>query len=955
MIRRRGIRSLGVVVLFGICLPLPVAAQQGVGAIGGIVTDDSGGVLPGVTVTLSNPGIIGGNQDTVSNDRGAYQFIRLVPGTYSVAAELSGFTRAVQQDVVVNANATARVDLKLATGSVQESITVTGAAPLLDTASAVHQTVMSRSVLDALPTGADIWSIARMAPALTISKIDVGGKEMIAQSVAYVHGSTNTENSYLMDGMEINHYSTGTGQAVNYYVDTFQADELNYQAGQSSAEQAVGGVIVNLITKTGMNAFHSAAMYSGTSQALQANNLTPVLRQQLLAGVPAAALKANPNIVPGGEIQLLFDSAFTLSGPIRRDRLWFFGHTKLGKSNQYKVGSYNADGTQLLSDNTLLDGLGKVSWAVTNNNQIHYFYTKQLKGRYHVAGGPTVTQFFDTLASNYNPSKNVINMGRWTSVLSPHMVLDVGGITMNGQTNNLPQKEVHQGDIPRFDSVLRTNTVAAATYSINNGWRAELASSLSYMAGDHDVKAGYQLVQTRSVSGGTSVSDPSGLRAVYRNGVPDSVNTYNTPTESVRRHRDHAVYVQDRWKPASKLTLNLGLRYQSTYGWIDGPLCQEATVFITGRCFPDVRGVPDWKSVVPRLSAIYDLGGDGRTALKFSANRYIIPQGVIVVARVNPIGLTNDTRPWTVCGPGQTSGCDLNRDLIPQLNELGPSTGFNLGTTNRYADDLKWPVVNEISSEVERQLPGSVVVSVGYYYRGHRNMIGSRNVAVPASSYSPLQVTEVSSGQQVTVYNQAPATLGKFDVLWSNQSELNRNFNGVDLTARKRMSHRWMAMGSLSWGKSDVNIYEGSDLNNPNLTFARGPESQERPFFAKLSGAYELPYGFTVGGAGQYFTGWPETTSVLVSSNTVRLTQVSQSVVIEPSGTRRLPNITMVDLNLKRALKVGALRLEPRIDVFNVFNVAGITSQITQLGASYGNAIEILGGRLIKFGANVNW
>src|SRR5438094_456135 len=97
---------LGLAVLFGLCLPLPVAAQQGVGAIGGIVTDDSGGVLPGVTVTLSNPGIIGGNQDTVSNDRGAYQFIRLVPGTYSVAAELSGFTRAVQQDVVVNANAT---------------------------------------------------------------------------------------------------------------------------------------------------------------------------------------------------------------------------------------------------------------------------------------------------------------------------------------------------------------------------------------------------------------------------------------------------------------------------------------------------------------------------------------------------------------------------------------------------------------------------------------------------------------------------------------------------------------------------------------------------------------------------------------------------------------------------------------------------------------------------------
>jgi hypothetical protein len=536
------------------------------------------------------------------------------------------------------------------------------------------------------------------------------------------------------------------------------------------------------------------------------------------------------------------------------------------------------------------------------------------------------------------------------------MVMDVAGISMNGQTNNLPQPEVHAGDIPRFDSVTNTNTVASATYSINNGWRAELASSLSYSAGRHDVKVGYQLVQTRSVSGATSISNPQGMRAVYRSGVPDSVNTYNTPTSSIRRHRDHALYLQDKWKPARKLTLNLGVRYQSTYGWIDGPLCQESTTFITGRCFPDVKGVPDWKRIVPRTSAIYDVFGDGKTALKVSANRYIIPQGVIVVARVNPIGLTNDRRAWTVCGAGQTSGCDLNGDLTPQLNELGPSTGFNLGTTNRYAADLKWPAVNEISTEIEQQLPGAVVVSVGYYYRGQRNLIGSRNMAVPSSGYIPLQVTEVSSGRQVTVYNQDPATLGKFDVLWSNEPGSNRTFKGVDLTVQKRMSHRWMAMGSLSWGKSDDFIYaDTADLNNPNNTFRRGPDPFDRPLFAKMSGAYELPYGLSVAGTAQYFTGWPITSTVLVSSNTVRLTQVSQSIVVEPSGTNRLPNITMVDMNLKKIMRFGRSRIEPRVDVFNIFNVAGITSETTQLGPSYGNAIEILGGRLIKFGANFNW
>ena len=208
----------------------------------------------------------------------------------------------------------------------------------------------------------------------------------------------------------------------------------------------------------------------------------------------------------------------------------------------------------------------------------------------------------------------------------------------------------------------------------------------------------------------------------------------------------------------------------------------------------------------------------------------------------------------------------------------------------------------------------------------------------------------------MTVYNQNPATLGKFDVLWSNEPEADRTFNGVDVTLQKRMSNRWMAMGSVSWGKSDDLIYpDSTDLNNPNIAFRRGPDPFDRPLFAKMSGVYELPYGLTVAGTSQYFTGWPITPTVLVTSATARLTQVSQSIVVEPSGTNRLPNITMVDMNLKKVMRFGRARIEPRVDVFNLFNVAGITSETTQLGPSYGNAIEILGGRLIKFGANFNW
>jgi hypothetical protein len=471
-------------------------------------------------------------------------------------------------------------------------------------------------------------------------------------------------------------------------------------------------------------------------------------------------------------------------------------------------------------------------------------------------------------------------------------------------------------------------------------------ASLTYSVRAHDVKVGYQFDRGWNQTDSISTSHyPSGLLALYRNGVPDSVNTYNTPNIVRSYNQDHGFYVQDRWTATRKLTMNVGLRLQKSYGWVPA-VCQVQTIFINAQCFDRIDGVPDWLDVAPRVGMVYDVTGDGKTAIKVSANRYDQVFGVSYGARVNPMRTTNDTRSWT----------DRNGDLIPQLDELGPSTGFNLGSTSRYAANVKRPVVNAYTIEIQRQLFGDLVVSALFIHRDTRRDIGSKNLAVPPESYAPILVTEKNSGQVLTVYNQDPATRGRFDVVFDNFPELDARYNGVDLTFNKRLSRHWMAMGGLSYGWNIGDIYGTSDLNNPNFTFRQGVIDFDVPWSFKASAVYELPQGFSVSGNVQHFTGFPEQDTVSVGSNTVALTQVTQSVVVAPRGTNRLPSVNTADIALKKRFRIGTqLTAEPAVQLFNVTNANTVQNRLTVLGPTYHRALDILQGRMLRFDLNVKF
>ncbi len=393
----------------GFALP---AAAQGVGAIGGTVTDQSGAVMPGATVTLSNPlGSIGGNQTTVTDERGAYQFVRLVPGTYTVRAELSGFSPATQEGIVVNADITARADMRLQIGTLEEGIVVSGQSPLLDTTSALRQTTLSREVLNALPNRVDVWSVARVIPGVVLSKVDVGGSESFLQSSATVHGSSN-ENGFMIDGMDVSALD-GNGTVAAMYLDPYVFEETNYQAGGAgSAVAQKGGLLFNMVTRTGTNRFHGGGMFNGAGHNMGFANYSDDMKAQLLAAVPPAALAANPNLVPGADILKIYDTGAWIAGPILRDKLWFSWSIHDQALDQYLVGNYNADGTQVLDDNLMWTTSAKVAWQITQSTQLSYFNNLQYKLIGHRNGGGT---FADSAARNLNDKYPDVHQLKFTS------------------------------------------------------------------------------------------------------------------------------------------------------------------------------------------------------------------------------------------------------------------------------------------------------------------------------------------------------------------------------------------------------------------------------------------------------------------------------------------------------------------------------------------------------------
>jgi carboxypeptidase family protein/TonB-dependent receptor-like protein len=979
VIMRRGLTGLaesivrrGGVVLCALAVSALPSLAQGVGAIGGTVMDATGAVLPGVTVTLSSAQrTVGSNQETVTDARGNYEFLRLVPGTYSVRAQLAGFRPGGQPKVTVDTDSTARADLRLELGSLEQGITVTAdAAPALDTTTAFKQTVIDRQQLEALPNRTDVWAMAKIVPSIVMGNIDVGGDQRFFQAFPSARGS-NSENKILIDGMDVSSM-TASGTTAMMYPDPFAFEQASIQVGAPSAEYSAGGVTYNMVTRSGTNRFQGGAIINGTTPSLaESHNYSPALYAQLLSGIPAKVLAANPGIQPNADIRKMTDAGAWLGGPIVRDRLWFVGTWRDQRLAQYTIGNYNADGTEVLDNDIIWTTSGKVSWQVNKNTQLSYFNNTQYKLQGHRSPG---SGFFDNNASIYNYKYPTVNQAKFTSVLSSSLLVDVTYSRLRASDTFNPQPGVLPGTIATFDSTTQISGNAQPSYNINDHHRNSIRASLNWIKGGHDIKAGYEY-QRNSLA--VTLWSTSGLRANFASGSPVSVNTYVVAVtqsadagagaispEYAYVENIHDFYIEDKWAPLRKLTLNVGLRYELE-GSDQAPTCEPANQFYAGGlCFGQVTA-PSFKNVAPRFNLVYDLTGDGKTALKLTANRYLQPIGSSMIQRLNPLAggnnagqatIVSDTRQWlpqSSCNKAGVLGCDRNGDGVPQANELGPPPGYVFqGVNASYSPGIQRPVSYEFTAEFQRQLPQGVVLSAVLVRKETRNNIGSLNPAAPPSSWiGPIAVTEVTSGQAVQVWKRGTSASAFLNY---NSSDLDLNYNGVDLTLNKRMSGRWSMTGGASFGRARVASL-GGNRSDPNITNnpfdSTGLPASDAPWSYRVSGVYVLPYQISVSGTGQYQIGAPETTTVVVTNQTISLPQGSQSVIVAPIGSVRLPNIRQLDLDVRRPFRLGQSGrtiLAPRLEFFNGTNNATITGWVSQLGPTYHTPSSIQRGRLIK-------
>jgi len=766
------------IILAAVCVALsPIAAAAQTSTIAGTVRDTSGAILPGVTVEVTSPALIEKVRSATTDGSGQFQITQLRPGTYTVTFTLPGFTVVKREGIELTSDFTATINADLKVGAVEETITVAAESPIVDVANITTRTVMTRDVLDAIPTGRNIQAVGIMIPGTAIAvggggalSRDVGGSGSLQQSPLQYRGSADTVQT--IEGVRLNNLCAQGAYSGVYWNDaSFQ--EISYVTGADSAEMGQGGIRVNMVPRDGGNVFRGSVFGNYADGGWAADNL-----RSNLAG--DTSFNPNNRLTNVGVIRKIWDFNPAIGGPIKRDKVWFnftFRHWGVNKTvadsffdKDPSPFRYDPDTSrQGIDDGHIVSRAGRVAWQISQKDKLTVYHDYQHKYRDHWGISANVPP--EASAIQVTPT-SFVDVTHWTRTHTNKLLFDAGVGIYDQEYIELYQPgvtgltdKVWDLDAIRNSKIYTicdnsSGVCAAGTGKIAGAWNnpadhfsllRTFSGSASYVTGSHAFKLGAAVTNGdwRLVRQNTGDVQP----VEYTNGVPTAV-TLRLPTD--RRNgikADTGMYVQDKWT-IRRATVNAGLRYD----WFIGE-SQESDVLPSrfnggqhyGKC-PDgnndpkagcVGTVQNWKDLSPRVGVALDLFGDGRTAVKGSVARYVNGEQIAVADAINPVSALSitDRRPWTdVDGNGLP--LDANGNI--QFNELSASTstptfGRNVSTTSYDPGVLngwfKRGYNMEYTVAVQHQLAPRISVNGSWFRRSFGNQTFTDDLRFDKSSY----------------------------------------------------------------------------------------------------------------------------------------------------------------------------------------------------------------------------
>ncbi|HEY3383127.1 MAG TPA: carboxypeptidase regulatory-like domain-containing protein [Vicinamibacterales bacterium] len=869
-------RSLLLAFAIALCVAASSLAQQP-GEIFGKVSDAQGGVMPGVTVTLTGPSLLQPVAAT-SSATGTYRFPGLGVGAYAVRFELTGFKTLVRDAVRVEIGANVQVNASLEISQVQETVTVQAETPVVDLRDTGKSSRFTQEALQSIPSARDPWVMIEQTPSVAMDRQNVGGSGSGQQSNFMARGAAFSQQKWNLDGVDITDMAATGGSPVYFDFDTFE--EMQVSTGGSDVTMQSPGVAVNVVTKSGTDALRGSTRFYITDQKFQSNNVTDEIRRQ-------GASSGNP-------IQNIKDYGFEVGGPIRKGRAWFWG--SYGKQD-IRVGinnfflrtdacrpvaaaplNYPVDDVRacLNTDQTILNNYNfKVAVELFKNNQFSWFYNGAEKVRnargaddlHPIESTNRQIGVADTSLGSSLWKTGMPKTYKWSDrqIFSDKLMMEyqyahVGNnFVMDFHEDALSSVQVAYDRSSRaFMRSFSQNTYVRPTDSVD--------VTLSYflpgkLGGDHAIKAGFKyrndLAFTRTHWGGNTQAWFDNFTTMNAS----AAQLYRDGTSEGGLH-NRSFYVQDAYS-RKRLTVNLGFRfdYQSDFQQPKdvpaNPFYGQATfkgvynnMTYTGQpfnqlpalSFPGADSGVAFKTFSPRIGLTYDLTGDSKNVFKFNFARYV---GQLGTGALSGLYLTTGSTliryPWV----------DLNNDKFVQANEVvltaipqNYTPGYDytnptrVSTTGSVDPSLKPDATNEVIIGFDRQLGPNFGVSASYIYRKYSNFrwtdglqdpilinsnlpnAGGDTVGFTAANYVPVTYTPPASACPAGAYCPAvtyyqPTSRIPTTYVLNNQPGYERAYQGFELSLRKRMSKRWMMSGGFSYNDATRSYASDASYEDP--------------------------------------------------------------------------------------------------------------------------------------------